>query len=222
MRRALIVDVETTGLDPSKDKVIEVGCILYDLVHAAPVESFSTLIQGEGNAAEAVNHIPAALLQSGRSDKDAWAAVADHAEDADVFLAHRAEFDRSFTPPEVATMLPWACTKFHVEWPLAKTGEHLVHLALAHGVGVVHAHRALTDCDLLSRLLTRVHESGQDLVRLVQRALRPRVRIQAVVSYDDREKAKAAGFQWDPAAKAWLREVVAEDAKSFPFPTRPA
>jgi len=222
VRRALIIDVETTGLDPAKDRVVEVGCILFDLVHAAPVESFAALLAGEGNAAVEVNRIPEALLTDARAPGNAWQIVGGFAKRADVFLAHRADFDRSFVPPELANAKPWACTKFHVEWPHGKTGDHLVHLALAHGVGVVHAHRALTDCDMIARLLTRVHEMGHSLQTLIARALRPRVKVQAIVSYDDREKAKASGFQWDPAARGWYREVAQDEAQSFPFPTRPA
>lgn len=226
--KALILDTETTGLTPppsGKDRCIEVGCILYDLVLAAPLASFSSLIRSDANAAEAINRIPVAALREaplGEGPTGVWDRVLGLAERAEVILAHRAEFDRGFVPLNATAGLPWVCTKFHVEWPGGgAAGEHLVHLALAQGVGVVAAHRALTDCDLIARTLSRVHERGVDLVRLIQRAMRPRKKVAAIVSYEEREKAKAAGFAWDPAAKLWHREVPVEDIAALPFQTRP-
>lgn len=221
--KALILDTETTGLTPpptGTDQAIEVGCVLYDLVLAAPVTSFASLIHADANPAETINRIPVAALRSAPPADNVWSYVRALAGRAEVILAHRADFDRAFVPAGVTGSTPWVCTKFHVDWVHGKPGDHLVHLALAHGVGVLDAHRALTDCETLSRLLTRAHQQGQDLVRLVQRAMRPRVKVQALVSYDDRDKAKAAGFAWDPAARQWLRDMPKEDVGTLPFKVR--
>jgi DNA polymerase-3 subunit epsilon len=220
LRRALILDCETQGLDPAQHRCIEVACILFDLELALPIEAFSTLIQADSNAAEAINCIPVRALVDASPPERAWAILRRFIERADVVLAHRAEFDRGFVPPELAKLRPWACTKFHVQWPRGQGGEHLVHLALAHGVGVVHSHRAMTDVDILSRLLTRVHEMGHTLPELLTHAMRPRVRVQALVSYDDREKAKGAGFQWEGATKMWTREVPVDEVSGLGFETR--
>jgi DNA polymerase-3 subunit epsilon len=50
----LILDVETTGLDPKADQAIEVGAILYSVEHATTLAAASTLIRSESNAAEAI------------------------------------------------------------------------------------------------------------------------------------------------------------------------
>lgn len=221
MKRALIIDTETTGLSPDVDRCIEVGCILYDLELAAPVVAYSSLIGqvDPSNGAEAINRIAPSLIKEAPNGALVWGIVEQLVKSADVVLAHRAEFDRGFVPAELRTVRPWCCTKFHVEWPLGKVGDHLVHLALAHGVGILAAHRALTDCDILARLLTRVAEMGHDLDAMLTRAMRPRVRAIAHVSYDDREKAKAAGFSWDGAKREWWREMPIEDVGALPFRT---
>ena len=72
-----------------------------------------------------------------------------------------------------------------------------MHLVLAHGVGVLDAHRALTDVETLSRLLTRVHEMGHPLPALIERAMRPRVKLQSLQPFEENDKAQAAGFAWD-------------------------
>lgn len=223
IERVLILDTETTGLDPAVDCCIEVACILYDLELATPLASYSSLIRAESNAAEAVNRIPVLALSEAygaRESSQVWAGVAHFANRADAIVAHRADFDRAFVNKPLRTQLPWVCSKFHVEWPRGKSGDSLVPLALAHGLGIVSAHRAMTDCDILARLLTRVAEMGHPLVALFDRAMRPRVKVAAVVSYDDREMAKAAGFAWEPKTKTWWRDMPVEEIASLPFTTR--
>jgi DNA polymerase-3 subunit epsilon len=220
LKRALILDTETSGLDPAVDKVIEVACVLYDLELALPIASYASLVRAESNAAENINRIPSRALLDAPDRMAVWRAVTYFILKADVILAHRAEFDRSFTPAEVATLRPWVCTKLHVSWPHSKMGEHLVHLVLAHGIGVLDAHRALSDCQHIQRLLTRVHEMGHPLPALIEHAMRPRVRLQSLQAFDDNDKAKALGFMWDPGSRRWLGEVAVDDVAALPFQTR--
>lgn len=216
MKYALILDTETTGLDPALHKCIEVAVILYDLVHASPVASYGSLLHSDSNEAEAINRIPVGVLRNARDPDSVWNMIRSLATYADVIIAHRAEFDEGFCPKFDK---PWVCSKTAIEWPMAKTGEHLVHLALAHGIGVVSAHRAMTDVDIIARLLTRVAETGHSLPDMIKRAMRPRVKVAAIVSYDDRELAKSAGFQWDPQAKKWWKTMFAEDVAKLGFKT---
>ncbi len=84
----------------------------------------------------------------------------------------------------------------------------------------MHAHRALTDCDTLARLFTRAHEMGTNLGAMLEKAMRPRVRVVAIVSYDDRLKAREQGFAWDGARKQWWREMPSDEVANLPFETR--
>lgn len=228
MRHALIIDTETTGLDPNVDACIEVAAILYDLEQAAPVASFASLIRCDRNPVYEINRITLRMLERSPEAGEVWPHVWRLSQSADVILAHHAEFDRGFVSPQVRDAKPWICTKFHVDWPHGKPGDHLVHLALAHGVGILEAHRALTDCDTISRLLTRVHHDEASEVNpfplggMLARAMRPRAKMVAIVSYADRDKAKANGFAWDAEKKAWWRDMPIEDMSALPFETRPA
>jgi DNA polymerase-3 subunit epsilon len=227
MKRALILDTETNGLDPSVHHAIEVACILYDLERATPIASYASLIRSETNEAEAVNRISVDVLQGAPEASEAWSAVHHYVLMADVILAHRAEFDRSFTPKHIAELKTWVCTKTHVEWPLGKPGDHLVQLALAHGVPVLSAHRALTDCDILARLLTKVGEdglrgTGPTLQTMLARAMRPRVKMISLAPFEEKDIVKAHGFLWDSAVRVWHREMPPEDVAALPFPTRAA
>lgn len=109
--------------------------------------------------------------------------------------------------------------RFEVRPADGKLGDHLVHLALAHGVPVFTAHRALADVDTLVRTFQAAAKMT-DVSAMLARAMRPKVHVQALVSFDDREKAKSSGFAWGPTTKMWTRRMASEDVASLPFKTK--
>jgi DNA polymerase-3 subunit epsilon len=104
-----------------------------------------------------------------------------------------------------------------VTWPRASTSQSLIAIALAHGVGVSHAHRALTDCDILARLLERVAET-HDVEAMLVKAMRPKKKYRAMVSFDTNQLAKERGFRWSPEEKIWWRKFVPEDVPGLQLP----
>ncbi len=223
MKRILIIDTETTGLDPAVDKAIEVAAILYSIEYATVIAAYSSLMRNDGNAAESINRIPAAALADVPAWDHAWSPIGGMLATAGAIIAHNAEFDRGFVPRDLLEALPWVCSKNDLEWPKQeKPGMSLVSLALAHDLGVATAHRAMADCDLLARLFTRSRELGADLGAMLARGLRPKASFVALVPFERKDEAKAAGFQWDAAKRQWLRTMAIEDAAALPFPTRVA
>lgn len=60
----LIVDTETTGLDPKNgSQVIEIAAILFNLKHKSILQCFSTLLPCETNPVEQINRISPSLTQ---------------------------------------------------------------------------------------------------------------------------------------------------------------
>ncbi len=219
MKNILILDTETTGVDPKVDAVIEVGCILYSVEHVTPIEYYAALIRHDSNAAESINRISIASLADARPAPVAWERVQILAEKADAIVAHNAPFDFGFSPVGIREAAPWICSMSDLAWPKQGQSRSLVSLTLDHDLGIVMAHRALSDCDMLARLFTRAHELGCDLSAMLARGLRPKALFQAIVSFDDKDKAKAAGFQWEAPTKRWLRTMAIEDAAALPFRT---
>ncbi len=221
MKRVLILDTETTGLDPAVDTTIEVAAILYSVEHATVVSAYSSLMHAPGNAAEAINRIPPAALADAPQWDHAWSPVGGMVARADAIVAHSAEFDRSFAPADFRSALPWVCSKNDLKWPKqTRESPSLVALALEHDLGVAVAHRAMADCDLIARLFTRSRELGADLAAMLARGMRPKASFVALVSFEEKDQAKAAGFQWDGAKRQWLRTMAIEDAAALPFKTR--
>lgn len=212
MKFVLILDTETTGVDPKTDRAIEVAAVQYSLEHACVMESYASLICAEENPAEAINHIPGKALPFAMDDGDVWRRVRDMASRCDAIVAHNAAFDRRFVPESLRDCVPWICTLSGFDWPRAGDDRKLISIALAHGLGVVDPHRALADCYLIARLLTRCAELGTDIGAMLERGLRPQATFQALVSFENKDLAKAKGFQWDPKGRRWVREMAIEDA----------
>ena len=83
--------------------------------------------------------------------------------------------------------------------------------AIPAGVGVVSAHRAFADVLTLCLTLERAHERVP-LKEMLAKAMAPRKTYAALVSYDDREKAKALRYSWEKIGdktypKMWVRRV---------------
>ncbi|HBN85396.1 MAG TPA: hypothetical protein DDZ89_16320 [Clostridiales bacterium] len=94
-------DVETTGLNPVTDRIVEIGTVLF--MDGKPVDSFCTLVnpkQRISQAASAVNQITNDMLKTAPLEEDVYPSLAnffDEAMDGNTILcAHNAKFDFGF------------------------------------------------------------------------------------------------------------------------------
>lgn len=220
--RCLIIDTETSGLDDSA-RIVEVGAILYSVTNQCVLQEMASLLPCDANEAEAINRIsPEALRESGSVGVSiALEMLFRMSKAADCYVAHNAEFDskRIFGDTDFLPMatLPWICTMSDFKWPRATREQgSLISLALDHGVGVASAHRALTDCRLIAALFDRM----EDLPAMFSVAMRPKATYQALVPFERKDEAKAAGFKWDGVTKQWTRRLAIEDATCLTFPVR--
>lgn len=94
-------DVETTGLSPTTDRIVEIGAVLF--VDGKPVDSFSTLVNSQiriSESASAVNHITNNMLASAPLEKEVYPSLAAFLgkalEGTIILFAHNAKFDFDF------------------------------------------------------------------------------------------------------------------------------
>lgn len=217
-----ILDTETGGLDAKKHPLVEVGAVLWSMKDQTMIKCFSSLVHATSNEAEAVNGIPLSALLRAPSAEAVKESLRKMCVTADAIMAHNGSFDAQWLPEIVALQKPWIDTCNDVEWPRAGASRSLVSLCLDHGVGVSHAHRAITDCLLLVRLLERVSET-HDLEILLLHAMRPKA-VYEVAERDFSEErnaqAKAAGFRWEASVKGWRRKMATDDIGKLPFAVR--
>ena len=223
VRTLLIVDTETTGLDPQLDHCLEVGVILFDVPSRQLLAQQSFLLPVETNAAEAINRIPASATNLPQPWRPALSYLRSLLDAADVLVAHNAAFDRQWFGRGhlPATDKRWLCSMEDVRWPAGRqlrSRPSVRDLALAYEIPVWAAHRALTDCIYLAEVFRRC----EDLEQLLERGLEPRQLMRAQVSYDDRHLARDAGFRWnEPVKGAWARRLSEREARDLDFPVVP-
>lgn len=215
-----ILDVETTSLDPATGHVIEVAFGVYSLEYAELVDVTSTLVRAPADEAQKtfdVHRIPPALVEARGVDFDEASVTIEEASmNVDLLATYNAKFDSAWFPSLKDRQ--WLCLCNDMEYPRKASNKSLLSVAHAHGVQIGTAHRAADDVLLCARLLTRCAELGMDLEDEVRRALRPKRRYRANVSYDANQLAKDAGFRWDASARIWWRDLVPEDVPSLNFP----
>ena len=220
LENILILDTETTGLDNENDDCIEVGSILFNVKSRSVLAQQSFLLPVDINKAEKINNIPAEITRLPQPLSEAIKYFESLVRVSDVIVAHNAEFDMKWFGlnklPQIEKQ--WICSMDDITWPVdrqLKTRPSVRDLALAYGVPVWNAHRALTDCIYLAEVFKRCTE----LETLLIRALEPKVLLRAEISYEDRHLAKKAGFRWNDEIKgAWSRKMSRRDMEKLEFP----
>ena len=216
----LILDTETTGLDNEKDDCLEVGSILFNVKNRSVLAQQSFLLPVEINNAEKINNIPAEITRLPQPLSEAIKYFESLVRVSDVIVAHNAEFDMKWFGlnklPQIEKQ--WICSMDDITWPVdrqLKTRPSVRDLALAYGVPVWNAHRALTDCIYLAEVFKRCSE----LEKLLIRALEPKILLRAEISYEERYLAKSAGFRWNDSIKgAWSKKMSRRDMEKLDFP----
>jgi len=215
----LIIDTETTGLDPALDHCLEVGAILFDVSTRQVLAQQSFLLPAESNAAESINRIPAPVTRLPQPWQPALEYFGSLVEAADVIVAHNAAFDSQWfgRGPLPSVPKPWLCSMEEMPWPSdrqLRSRPSVRDLALAYEVPVWSAHRALTDCIYLAEVFRRC----EDLDERLALGLEPRCLYKAQVSYENRHLAREAGFRWnDPVQGAWSRRLSQREADALAF-----
>lgn len=222
-----LLDTETTSTDHATGHVVEVALGLYDIEHGGLIRARSWLCTAPAEDVAASQYIhgvsPALVAARGVPFADVAKMVgAIVTKEAQAFAAHNADFDRAWFPLHVQNAAPWVDTCHDVEWPKRSTSRSLTAVALAHGVGVVRAHRALEDVLTLAALFDRAVELGADLPAMLARAMRPKVKVASLMPYEEGNATnRAHGFAWEPhPVKLWTRKIAREDIAGLPFQVR--
>ncbi|EFI52811.1 MAG: 3'-5' exonuclease [Afipia sp.] len=205
-RTGLMVDVETTGLDPDRDEIIELAMVPFryalDGTVVEVLEPFDRLREPSKPISSEITVLTGITdaMVAGKSIDPS--EVTMFAAPAAVVIAHNAAFDRRFLErfSPVFSTKPWACSMSEIDWAAEGfEGAKLSYLAMALGF-FYDRHRAANDClaaiELLARELPRARAPA--LAKLLERARLPTWRIWAENSpFEFKDLLKARGYRWN-------------------------
>ncbi|MFB9266938.1 3'-5' exonuclease [Bradyrhizobium erythrophlei] len=219
-KTALLLDVETTGLDAARDEIIELGMVKFSYLPDGRIirviDTFSCFNQPSITIpAEivALTGITDEMVRGHGLEKE---RVNQFASDAVVIIAHNAAFDRKFMERYAPLFQhkAWACSVSEIEWRShGFEGSRLSYLLMK--AGLFHeAHRAVDDClALLEILALRLpHLDRTVLSVLLERARRKTIRIWAEHSpFELKDELKRRGYRWSDGAdgrpRSWYIDV---------------
>jgi len=224
--RVAVLDTETTGLDSSKEKIIELALLLLDIdmetgLPAGEVQVYDAL-EDPGipisKEIEGITGISNAMVKGQRLDDDRIEALL---ADVDLVIAHNAGFDRPFAEARIPRFrqLAWACSFADIGWKeQGRSSAKLESLVLDMG-WFYDAHRAEMDCHALLAILAvplpKLAHTG--LAHLITQASKPSYRLQATnAPFDAKDLLKARGYRWSAEQKVWhtrLGDAVALQAE---------
>ena len=214
--RIVGIDFETTGLDAKEDRIIEVGAVLWDWESGTPLQLLSSLVHPGRDIPEEITKMTGitndAVSDFGRPEDEVFNDLWYLMGCADYAMAHNAPFDKGFYDAANARMAPtvaqkvWLDTKMDIQYPESITTRNLRHLACEHNFLNPFSHRAVFDVLTMLKLA-----SCYSLAHIIARAAEPTLYVQALVSFDEKEKAKARGYYWCAPKKIWWRTFKQSD-----------
>lgn len=220
--KAIVLDTETTGLEPSTDKIIELGMVAFEF---CPKTGQAYRVLGSFNELEDPQFpIPAESTKvhgitdemvAGKSINDD--AVSAFIENSRLIIAHNAKFDRQFVEARFPAFqnVAWACS--HAQIPWSEEGipsSKLEFLAYRFGFHY-EGHRASNDCFALLEVLQKEFPESKTLVmkRLIESVIRKEVKISALdAHFDKKEALKKRRYFWD--GKVWAKTLPLDELES--------
>jgi DNA polymerase-3 subunit epsilon len=220
IHRFAIIDVETTGLQPGVDRVIEFAIAEVDI----QIEN-GIVVGYEGTRSwfedpgipipEEITELTGICDADVKGQKLPEEEIRQAISQAKVVLAHNARFDRAFTSArfpwiEDPSMPGWSCSLQQIDWRgYGHRHANLENLAMDHGF-FYHGHRASIDIEAVIKLLAMRPAPDQapyfyDLVS----DIRQRYFLLAAdgTPFDAKDDLKARGFRWNPNQKHWYTSL---------------
>lgn len=213
---AVIIDVETTGLNKDRDEVIQIAmrpffvspetgevssikkCVQYLQEPSRPLDPVITEITGFVDGDLTGHQIP-------------WDKVAKILSKCQFVIAHNASFDRQFIDASlrqngqiVPTDVIWCCSMTQVDWnSICRASKALEVLCAWHGF-FYDSHNAAADVDAALHLLRQ----NEYMRTMISNAMKPDYHVFAAGSMrEENPLLKQRRYRWNPELSCWWKGV---------------
>lgn len=222
LSKGVVVDTETTGVNPDKDAIIELGMVLFEFDPETGqayriMESFDQLEDPSFPIppdATSVHGITDEMVAGKRIDDE---KVEQFLDGVSLVVAHNAKFDRVFLEKRLPIFesLPWGCSFAQVDWDGEGVGSaKLDYIAYQYGF-FYEAHRAEEDCFALLEILQQhLPQSGELVLKSILNSLGQKsYTVFATGSpFETKDALKARSYRWDGDKKCWHITVTGDEA----------
>lgn len=215
-----ILDTETTGTNPVRDKIIELGMLLVEICpvtgQAYRVTKVFDELEDPGmpipEESTRIHHITDEMVAGKRIDD---AEIDALMASVSLVVAHNAGFDRVFVEQRfpIFAAKHWACSFQEIPW--ADEGvssaklEYIAYLCGFHYTG----HRASTDCYALLEVLQQLlPTSGKKAMQaLLENARNTDIKVSALGSpFESKDLLRERGYRWNGDKKVWFRNLPSQ------------
>ncbi|MDW9766450.1 3'-5' exonuclease [Sinorhizobium meliloti] len=222
-RQALFIDLETTGLDPATDEIIEMAMVPFRYASDGRIfeigDAYQTFNEPRSSIPTTITRLTGITDEMVAGHKIDLARADAMTRSASLIIAHNSNFDRRFAEKLSSAFADaaWACSMTQIDWAAeGHEGTKLAYLATRHGF-FYDGHRAEDDCYAAIELLAKHQPVSGKLAMelLLQKARKPSWRIWAEnAPYDLKDLLKKRGYRWngdgDGRPRAWYFDVEDE------------
>jgi len=219
-KTAVFLDVETTGKDPEKDEIIELGMVAFEYnLDSGKIyrilEKFNELEEPTIEISEEASEVNGITMEMVKGHKINDSRVEEFISNASLILSHNAQFDRQLSEKRLPFFIDkcWGCSMNDVSWE-----DHgfkirsLEFLAYKYGY-FFEGHRATNDCLASIHLLTKELPKNGNLV-LEDLLLNARKKLYRVIplgrTYSVKDDLKEREYKWNGNGKFWYIDLEKE------------
>ena len=224
LRKLVILDTETTGIDNAAELIELAFCVCTYDVRTRTVLSidccFDAFSKPEKELSQEVSELTHITNDMLPKQKLSYDDFKEYLPEKCLVVAHNASFDRRIlerTYPYVLADLHWADSMTEIDWRAKGFSGKGLEMLLTQAGYWYEAHRAIND---VLALLWLIMQTGT-LAELCNNASKVSLEVRLSVSYAEKDQVKELGFRWHGDDKTWSRNFESmaawqETQKSLP------